>query len=1172
MKFRELKLIFSILLIAIITISIFYNSTKNDLSDLSLSVTKNKQKILSDKNNWSQRKQRVKGVLKTDSPDKFTELHTKIRTAPGELKPRYSMNYRFTELERAEAISSLMKRSVTKKLNWIERGPGNVGGRTRAIVVDPDDTNYKTWFAGSVGGGIWKTTDGGASWIPLTDNLPNLAITCMAMAKSNPNIIYAGTGEGFGNLDAVDGNGIMKTTDKGTTWNQLTATATDKNFAHINRLIIDPFDENVVIVATNTGIFKTKDGGNIWVQVYSDSKVQDLRANPKNFNALYATFSVGVLRSNNAGDTWELPVGAAFGNGRIEIAPAFSDTNRVYASANIESVKSDQPDTSRIYVTTNGGTTWVEVPEKSGVEKSWMGSQGWYDNTIAVNPFNDDIIYFGGIDLWKAEIEIDSGVLKRTSVAITDAYNKYNNSNKVHADHHIITIFPIDESTSKFLMLDGNDGGVSVSYDAGNTFVEIGDNGYNTSQFYGVDKKPGESQYLGGMQDNGTYQSAQSTEADKTTKYNRRISGDGFEVSWHYRDSKKMIGAFQFNGIYKTEDAWKTFVKSNVGFNGWGSSKLSPFVSKIAKSYSDPDLLYTVTKEGVFKSENFGNSWNIYQISDFSKDKYFNNVQITISIAEPQVVWTGAYSNTLYITRDGGNTFTKINDNSFMSEGRLSGLDTHPTDEATAFVTFAAYGKPKVLRTTDYGQTWQDISGFENNSNSSNGFPNVAAYCVAVMPYNTDIIWVGTDIGLIESVDNGVSWHLANNGLPQVAIWEIRIVDDEVVVATHGRGIWSVALPELAGHKPPVATLAPTIISVNQNVLGVKLNIALRSIYDSTHILLDGEVIRTINANRIADTTIVLPMNETRMLSFSLISFRGSHIYKSVSTKVQIYELLPVQKGYKTDFTTNIEHFALEGLIVGIDTAYGFTIPTLNSPHPYKDLSNLTALLKVPIVVAEDNAIISYEDIALVEVGDEGSAFGSDKFWDYVIVEATSGNRWIPLADGYDALYSSTWKDAYVLNKSGDPSMYEIHTINLLDKFSAGDTIQIRFRLFSDDYTSGWGWNIKNLVIQEQFVGVENEENIPTQFYLSQNFPNPFNPSTKITYSLPTESKVELRVYNMLGELITTLVDETNRAGNHTVVWNARNLASGVYLCRITINSISKNQEYSSVKKMVLLK
>lgn len=1344
MKTQKIKMLTSLFVIAALSMLITLNwiesnseskKTVNSTNQNFLKYQKTNNKAVA-KENWSQKKQRVKGILKADAPDKFVEAHVQMRTAKNEIKPGYERNYRFLELEKAKISSSLMKISINTaaldELNWVERGPANVGGRTRAIVVDPDDATFSTWFAGAVGGGVWKTTDAGSSWVPLTDDLPNLAVTCLEMAASNHDVLYAGTGEGFYNSDAIEGNGIMKTTNGGATWVQLSSTAADVNFSYVNRLVIDPANENIVVVATNSGIFKTIDGGTIWNQVYSPGRIQDLRANTENFNTLFAPTSQGVIRSLDAGNTWSLPEKATFGGGRIEIAQALSDTSRLYASVNSSPQK--------MYATLDGGTSWIEVEELNGTDINWLGGQGWYDNTIGVHPFNENIVYMGGIDLWQTDISADStlgitnitdtdldtmftytpsglperdggvgtgkdfwnepvlisteltdieirfgpgksqmahrylnagyiyqdyievpfevwdiknnkqimcgfhdidrnGVyslrssrgdvifinnvdydstatspdlavdlgnkyenlfvvafrmivgqtwdpenlpdlllrieigkmasLTRQTVAISDAYGSYPTNTYVHPDHHNITMFITNEGAQEFMFLNGNDGGVAVSYDEGASFDEVGDNGYNTSQFYGADKKPEASQYFGGTQDNGTFESLKNEEADKSTSYYHRIGGDGFEVSWHYGNGDKMIGGSQYNRFYKTDDGWNTYAASNVGFNGWGNSAVSPFISKIAKSYSDSDLLFTITTEGVYRSENFGDSWNLIPISAFAGTGNYSFAQVTISIANPQVVWAGAVSDGIYVSKDAGLSFQATN-NYTQVMGNLSGLDTHPTDLATAYATYSFSGRPKILRTTNYGQAWEDITGYSDGSVSTNGFPNVATYCVSVMPYNTDIIWAGTDIGLIETTDGGISWHLADNGLPQVSVWEIRVVDDEVVVATHGRGIWSVSLPELADHKPPVVTLSPGILSANQGVMGIILNASLRSVYDSTHVIVNGKNVMTVMTSNIVDTTLIVPVTSYDSKSIYLKSYSKGGIYNSSTSDVEVVELLSPQTGYTNNFESDDGDFVLNGFSIAVNS--GFTSSSINSPHPYNNNSILTALLRVPVIIASSEAIFEYEDIAIVEPGEPGEEYGDSEFWDYVIIEANNGGDWIYLEDGYDARMSSEWLNAYNGGQNATEAMYKSHNINLLDKFSPGDTVLFRFRLFADQFTTGWGWSIDNLVIQGIHVGVENEVILPKKFELSQNYPNPFNPSTKINFSLPTESKVKLLVYNTLGELITTLVDETKSAGVHQLEWNASNLASGVYLYRINTESVKDAEQFNAVKKMVLLK
>ena len=307
------------------------------------------------------------------------------------------------EFQRAYEIAS---KRLHSKLNWRERGPGTVGGRTRAIVVDPDD--YSTWYLGAVGGGVWKGTlsiddndQHQIEWTPLTDHLPSLAVTAMAMSASNPDIIYVGTGEGFGNFDAASGVGMFKTTDRGDTWSQLAATAvpSDAGWRFINRILVNPVDPDEVVVATNGGIYRTTDGGESFRVVYEGrGRVQDLQAHPDRFNVQFAGENGNaVLRSTDGGETWEESlVNFPTGVGRIELAIAPTNPDVVYASVDARN--------GELYRTIDGGQNWRYIVEAGDVETNWMGYQGWYNNTMAVHPFSPDTVYLGGIRLWKAWI------------------------------------------------------------------------------------------------------------------------------------------------------------------------------------------------------------------------------------------------------------------------------------------------------------------------------------------------------------------------------------------------------------------------------------------------------------------------------------------------------------------------------------------------------------------------------------------------------------------------------------------------------------------------------------------------------------------------------------------------------------------------------------------------
>ncbi|MCB0288506.1 MAG: hypothetical protein KDE57_17730, partial [Calditrichaeota bacterium] len=268
-------------------------------------------------------------------------------------------------------------------------------------------------------------------------------------------------------------------------------------------------------------------------------------------------------------------------------------------------------------------------------------------------------------------------------------------------------------------MLNANDGGVSVSEDKGTTFKQTGFGDFSgggltsfqTSQFYGVDKAPGIDRYVGGTQDNGSWVSPENP--NETSTWIAAPSGDGFQAVWHYGDANKILETSQFNSIYRSLNGGQSWQSVSGGVSGNG-----PFFTKLAKSKQDPDLVFAVSSSGVFRTENFANSWTMTPMpSGWIGNSSFTHIKI--SLIKPQVVWAGrdlSSSNPLFVSTDGGLSFSATNVYSQVPMGRISGLETHPTDPNTAFALFSFAEAPKILKTTDLGQTWEDISGFGTNS------------------------------------------------------------------------------------------------------------------------------------------------------------------------------------------------------------------------------------------------------------------------------------------------------------------------------------------------------------------------------------------------------------------------------------------------------------------------
>ena len=942
-------------------------------------------------------KEFIKDHLHFDGPAQFAKIHNHIRVRNDHELPKYKMGYILKEFNKAKEF---LQYRDSKKLNWIERGPANVGGRTRGLIVDPDDTTHQTFYAGSVGGGVWRTSDGGNTWENLTEDLPNLATSTLAMSKHNTDVIYAGTGEGFDGL-MVNGSGVWKSIDRGETWEVLSSTYNDERFLNVMRLIVNPDDENEILACTRgrkdfkSFVLKSKDGGQTWEQKYlsQGQSIQQLVYTPGDFSVMYASIlRDGIIKSTDSGETWKKVFNSKTkGIGRIEMAVSPVNHGNVFLSCEHDSG-------AQLYFSKDSMKTATKVLLQGTA--NWLGEQGWYDNAIAAHPYDTNKVWVAGsgpileINVGKDEREINTlkefknntdflvdiktnisfdgdglagdfarqfqlnpntseddlvdveirfgkdkkqkahllnlnfstyqlsfdkmievpfeawdlknnkqigltivdldangqwtfkdytldqfafpdivlvnmfdyteesndmissgnnvvnkaqyyfykgkkpnfqgsidslpegNLLFKTGIIkgllaefdpITDGYGEYSGissvgSKGVHVDHHNLLFIPVDTATKSFYVLNANDGGVAFSKDNGKTFKQTGDtfaesagagnttsDGYNVSQFYGADKMNGADRYIGGTQDNGSWVSP--INPDTKTKWKSAPSGDGFEAAWNYGNPKLVLESSQYNNIYKSTDGGQTWNYVNL------PESFGPFLTRIASSQIDPDLVFVSSDTGLIKSTDFGSTWTI-KTMPYSWEFSFFGPPIKISLADANIVWSGSaitnYSR-IALSKDKGETWEETAAYDKVDMGNVTGLATHPIDNSTAYVLFSQANGPKILRTTDFGNSWIDISGFEIDGveKSKNGFPNVATYSLLVMPFDTNIIWAGTEIGLFESIDNGKSWHYADNGLPAVGIWQMKIVNNQIVLATHGRGIWTLDVEEIVTTNNP---------------------------------------------------------------------------------------------------------------------------------------------------------------------------------------------------------------------------------------------------------------------------------------------------------------------------------------------------------------------------------
>ncbi|MGH6877946.1 MAG: WD40/YVTN/BNR-like repeat-containing protein, partial [Rhizomicrobium sp.] len=700
----------------------------------------------------------------------------------------------------AQTAAPQVNPALYQALHWRGIGPYR-GGRALAVTGIPGDPY--NFYMGAVAGGVWKTTDGGATWLPLSDKAPFWSVGAIAVAPSNRNIIYVGTGEAAPRGDITYGDGVYKSTDGGKSWAHIGLDDTRQ----IGALIVDPRNPNIVLVAAlghafgpnaERGIYRTTDGGKNWKRVLWKNDQTggiDVTFDPHNTKIVYAALwqavrqpwnfssggpGSGLYRSTDGGVTWTqltgngLPAGIL---GRIHVSVSGADSNRIYAMIEAKD--------GGLYRSDDHGAHWRRVNDDGRLRQ-----RAWYFSTILADPKRADTVYAENTGLYRS----------------TDGGKTFNLLPARHGDHHGIRIDPTDPAR----IIDASDGGATISVDGG-TIWSSQDN-QPTAQFYHVAVDNDFPYHVyGAQQDNSSIAIASSDDEGAITDkdwYDVGGGESGFVIpdprdsNIVYSDNENLI--LRWN---KRNDQSRVISVWPIDASGHAAADLEHrfnWTSPLMLSPHNPDTLY-VGMERVYRSTDDGNSWTAISgdltrndkskqgpsggpiTKDITSVEYYDTVfALAESPLKQGLLWAGTDDGLIQTTPDGGAHWSNVTPPDMPQWSTISMIEPSHFDAGTAYVAVDRHKlddiRPYIFKTADGGKSWTRLDGT---------LP-IGSFVHAVRedPIKRGLLFAGTETGVFVSFDDGAHWQSLQLNLPHSPVHDLLVKGDDLVIATHGRSFW----------------------------------------------------------------------------------------------------------------------------------------------------------------------------------------------------------------------------------------------------------------------------------------------------------------------------------------------------------------------------------------------
>lgn len=707
---------------------------------------------------------------------------------------------------------------------WTSLGPSNVSGRTRSIVVDPRDPS-NIWV-GSVSGGVWRSIDSGKSFSAVDDFMANLSISCMAQNPTSPDMLVAGTGEGYRNADGLRGNGAFVTKD-GSTWEALSGTQ-ELGITFVSGLAFSQDGKTLLMGVGDrglAGIYRRKaDLSDDFVRVFKGD-VSAIRTHPTNGQLAVAgsLMSGKSYWTSDAGQTWteseHSDPWVSEGNwltGRVEVTYATADPKIVYASVDVpHNAKGEIDEDSEkniyhglVFKSTDGGKTFRKCrsAQSNQTATGYLKNQGWFGNCIwAGDPKNSGLVVVGGVDLWRST----------DSAETFQQISKWYVAESPHGDQHTIVSSPKYDGVSNREVFFGNDGGVALAKDVatvGNDSERTEgwtrlENGLVTTQFYNGQGNETLGILVGGLQDNGTWIAKLTKQSPAWEKI---YGGDGGVCQIDPKNGV-IYGEYVYGQVHKYVVASPSQSVSICG-DFWDASKRSwewkesPYVIEDAKTASgnfiapfalDPNnssrLLVGLTSlwctDNVLAklSDKGGPAWAAIK-PEYRPDYWGYISALAICPGRSNEIWVAHNDGTIFKTINGKDKepdWEKVTPEEGMPNRICTQIVVDPKNRSTVYATFGMFSEENVWRTKDGGSTWESIAA---------GLVEAPVRTIAIHPDNSELLYVGTEVGIYASEDGGATWAPTNQGPANCSVTNLFFVGKKLFATTYGRGMFAIDL------------------------------------------------------------------------------------------------------------------------------------------------------------------------------------------------------------------------------------------------------------------------------------------------------------------------------------------------------------------------------------------